>query len=198
MNPFRTFSSKLIPIDAINIDTDQIIPKQFLKLVQKTGYEKFLFYDWRFDKNGNPKKDFVLNNPNYRDRSILLVRENFGSGSSREHAVWALRDFGIRAVIAPSFADIFYNNCFKNGVLPTTINHDKIEYLFNHAETIEIKIDLAAQRIEFDSNRIHFEISESNKKMLIEGIDEIGMTLKFESYISNYEKTKATYSLNVV
>ncbi|HEY7082830.1 MAG TPA: 3-isopropylmalate dehydratase small subunit [Nitrososphaeraceae archaeon] len=198
MNPFRTFSSKLIPIDAINIDTDQIIPKQFLKLVQKTGYEKFLFYDWRFDKNGNPKKDFVLNNPNYRDRSILLVRENFGSGSSREHAVWALRDFGIRAVIAPSFADIFYNNCFKNGVLPTTINHDKIEYLFNHAETIQIKIDLAAQRIEFDSNRIHFEISESNKKMLIEGIDEIGMTLKFESYISNYEKTKATYSLNVV
>lgn len=198
MNPFRTFSSKLIPIDAINIDTDQIIPKQFLKLVQKTGYEKFLFYDWRFDKNGNPKKDFVLNNPNYRDRSVLLVRENFGSGSSREHAVWALRDFGIRAVIAPSFADIFYNNCFKNGVLPTTINHDKIEYLFNHAETIEIKIDLAAQCIEFDSNRIHFEISESNKKMLIEGIDEIGMTLKFESYISNYEKTKATYSLNVV
>jgi 3-isopropylmalate/(R)-2-methylmalate dehydratase small subunit len=198
MNPFRTFSSKLIPIDAINIDTDQIIPKQFLKLVQKTGYEKFLFYDWRFDKNGNPKKDFVLNNPNYRDRSVLLVRENFGSGSSREHAVWALRDFGIRAVIAPSFADIFYNNCFKNGVLPATINHDSIEYLFNHAETIEVKIDLAAQCIEFDSNRIHFEISDSNKKMLIEGIDEIGMTLKFESYISNYEKTKATYSLNVV
>ncbi len=146
MNPFRTFSSKVIPIDAINIDTDQIIPKQFLK----------------------------------------------------EHAVWALRDFGIRAVIAPSFADIFYNNCFKNGVLPATINHDSIEYLFNHAETIEIKIDLAAQCIEFDSNRIHFEISDSNKKMLIEGIDEIGMTLKFESYISNYEKTKATYSLNVV
>lgn len=198
MNPFKTFSSKLIPIDVINIDTDQIIPKQFLKLVQKTGYDKFLFYDWRFDKDGNPKKDFVLNNPSYRDRSILLVRENFGSGSSREHAVWALRDFGIRTVIAPSYADIFYNNCFKNGVLPTTISHDHIEYLFSHAESIEIKIDLAAQCIEFESNIIRFEVSESNKKMLIEGIDEIGMTLEFESYISNYERTKATYSLITV
>jgi 3-isopropylmalate/(R)-2-methylmalate dehydratase small subunit len=198
MTPFKTVSSNLIPIDVINIDTDQIIPKQFLKLVQKTGYDKFLFYDWRFDKDGNQKKDFILNNPNYRDRSILLVRENFGSGSSREHAVWALRDFGIKAIIAPSFADIFYNNCFKNGVLPITINHDYIEYLFNHAETVKIKIDLTAQSIEFDTNIIHFKISESNKKMLMEGIDEIGMTFKFESYISEFEKTKSTYSLSVV
>ncbi|HEY7570277.1 MAG TPA: 3-isopropylmalate dehydratase small subunit [Nitrososphaeraceae archaeon] len=198
MTPFKSISSKLIPIDVINIDTDQIIPKQFLKLVQKTGYDKFLFYDWRFDKDGNPKREFVLNNPSYRDRTILLVRENFGSGSSREHAVWALRDFGIRAIVAPSFADIFYNNCFKNGVLPIIINHDHIEYLFNHAETVKINIDLTAQSIEFDSNIIHFEISESNKKMLMEGIDEIGMTFNFESYISDYEKTKSTYSLGVV
>src|SRR5215831_17613814 len=159
MNFFKTFSSKLIPIDIVNIDTDQIIPKQFLKLVQKTGYDKFLFYDWRFDKDGNPKGDFVLNKQNFRDRSILLVRDNFGSGSSREHAVWALRDFGIRAIIAPSFADIFYNNCFKNGVLPITLKHDYIQYLFNHAETIEITIDLALQIIEFDYKTAHFEIS---------------------------------------
>jgi len=195
MNPFEIFSSKMIPIDLINIDTDQIIPKQFLKLVLKTGYDRFLFYDWRYDTDGKPKTDFVLNNPKYRDRSILLVRDNFGSGSSREHAVWALRDFGIRVVLAPSFADIFYSNCFKNGVLPIILSQDIIEYLFKNADTALIRVDLAAQRIEFDAKSLHFDVSESNKRMLLEGMDEIAMTLKFESHISDYEKKKPTYSV---
>jgi 3-isopropylmalate/(R)-2-methylmalate dehydratase small subunit len=195
MNPFEIFSSKLIPIDLINIDTDQIIPKQFLKLVQKTGYDSFLFYDWRYDTDGKPKTDFVLNNPKYRDRSILLVRDNFGSGSSREHAVWALRDFGIKVVLAPSFADIFYSNCFKNGVLPIILSQDIIEYLFKNADTAQIRVDLAAQRIEFDAKSLHFDVSESNKRMLLEGMDEIAMTLKFESHISDYERKKPTYSI---
>lgn len=195
MNPFEIFSSKLIPIDLINIDTDQIIPKQFLKLVQKTGYDSFLFYDWRYDTDGKPKTDFVLNNPKYRDRSILLVRDNFGSGSSREHAVWALRDFGIKVVLAPSFADIFYSNCFKNGVLPIILSQDTIEYLFKNADTAQIRVDLAAQRIEFDAKSLHFDVSESNKRMLLEGMDEIAMTLKFESHISDYERKKPTYSV---
>ena len=195
MNPFEIFSSKMIPIDLINIDTDQIIPKQFLKLVLKTGYDRFLFYDWRYDTDGKPKTDFVLNNPKYRDRSILLVRDNFGSGSSREHAVWALRDFGIRVVLAPSFADIFYSNCFKNGVLPIILSQDIIEYLFKNADTAQIRVDLAAQRIEFDAKSLHFDVSESNKRMLLEGMDEIAMTLKFESHISDYEKKKPTYSV---
>jgi 3-isopropylmalate/(R)-2-methylmalate dehydratase small subunit len=195
MNPFEIFSSKMIPIDLINIDTDQIIPKQFLKLVLKTGYDRFLFYDWRYDTDGKPKTDFVLNNPKYRDRSILLVRDNFGSGSSREHAVWALRDFGIRVVLAPSFADIFYSNCFKNGVLPIILSQDIIEYLFKNADTALIRVDLAAQRIEFDAKSLHFDVSESNKRMLLEGMDEIAMTLKFESHISDYEKKKPTYSI---
>jgi 3-isopropylmalate/(R)-2-methylmalate dehydratase small subunit len=195
MNPFEIFSSKLIPIDLINIDTDQIIPKQFLKLVQKTGYDSFLFYDWRYDTDGKPKTDFVLNNPKYRDRSILLVRDNFGSGSSREHAVWALRDFGIKVVLAPSFADIFYSNCFKNGVLPIILSQDIIEYLFKNADTAQIRVDLAAQRIEFDAKSLHFDVSESNKRMLLEGMDEIAMTLKFESHISDYERKKPTYSV---
>ena len=195
MNPFEIFSSKLIPIDLINIDTDQIIPKQFLKLVQKTGYDSFLFYDWRYDTDGKPKTDFVLNNPKYRDRSILLVRDNFGSGSSREHAVWALRDFGIKVVLAPSFADIFYSNCFKNGVLPIILSQDIIEYLFKNVDTAQIRVDLAAQRIEFDAKSLHFDVSESNKRMLLEGMDEIAMTLKFESHISDYERKKPTYSI---
>ena len=195
MNPFEIFSSKMIPIDLINIDTDQIIPKQFLKLVQKTGYDSFLFYDWRYDTDGKPKTDFVLNNPKYRDRSILLVRDNFGSGSSREHAVWALRDFGIKVVLAPSFADIFYSNCFKNGVLPIILGQDTTEYLFKNADTAQIRVDLAAQRIEFDAKSLHFDVSESNKRMLLEGMDEIAMTLKFESHISDYEKKKPTYSI---
>lgn len=173
-----------------NVDTDQIIPKQFLKLIQKTGYGGFLFYDWRFDNSGNPKKEFVLNEPKYNERQILLTRDNFGCGSSREHAVWALYDYGIRVVIASSFADIFYNNCFKKGLLPICLSRDEIEYLFDLVKNDDAVADisLAKQTISISEKIIHFDIDVTRKKMLLEGIDEIGYTLSFDDKILNYEK----------
>ena len=149
MEPFQDVNSKLIPLDMMNVDTDQIIPKQFLKLIQMSGYGDFLFYDWRFDHSGNPKKGFILNNPKYKGRQVLLTRDNFGCGSSREHAVWALFDYGIRVVIASSFADIFYNNCFKKGLLPIYLSQDEIEYIFNFVGENDLiaEISLAKQSI---------------------------------------------------
>lgn len=175
-----------------NIDTDQIIPKQFLKLVQRTGYGKYLFYDWRFDKNGNLKPNFVLNDPKYQGREILVTRDNFGSGSSREHAVWALEDYGFKAIIGPSFADIFYSNCFKNGILPIKLSASDVEYLFRSADDEEIKIDLALQEVLVAHNILHFQIDESRKKKLLEGLDDIDVTLKMEAQIAEYEKKKST------
>src|SRR5918993_4603021 len=146
MEPFRIIKSKATPLDMVNVDTDQIVPKQFLKLVQKSGYGRYLFYDWRFDKDGRPKSNFVLNDPKYAGRQILLTRDNFGSGSSREHAAWAILDYGFKAIIAPSFADIFYNNCLKNGILPVRLSHEEVDYLFND-EDLYIEIDLAKQTV---------------------------------------------------
>ena len=188
MEPFQNFESKAIPFPYVNVDTDQIIPKQFLKLTQKKGFGKYLFYDWRYNKNGEPKKDFVLNNPEYSGYSILLTLDNFGSGSSREHAVWAIMDYGFRAIISPSFADIFYSNCIKNGILPIILSKNEIEYLFNNPNYI-IKVDLNKQQIELkpNSKQLKFQIDESKKKMLLEGLDEIGMTLQLEDDISDYE-----------
>jgi 3-isopropylmalate/(R)-2-methylmalate dehydratase small subunit len=190
MEPFLDIESRLIPLDMTNVDTDQIIPKQFLKLIQKTGYGGFLFYDWRFDNSGNPKKEFVLNEPKYNERQILLTRDNFGCGSSREHAVWALYDYGIRIVIASSFADIFYNNCFKKGLLPICLSRDEIEYLFHLVKNDDAVADisLAKQAISISEEIIHFDIDLTRKKMLLEGIDEIGYTLSFDDKILNYEK----------
>lgn len=190
MEPFLDIESRLIPLDMTNVDTDQIIPKQFLKLIQKTGYGGFLFYDWRFDNSGNPKKEFVLNEPKYNERQILLTRDNFGCGSSREHAVWALYDYGIRIVIASSFADIFYNNCFKKGLLPICLSRDEIEYLFDLVKNDDAVADisLAKQAISISEKIIHFDIDVTRKKMLLEGIDEIGYTLSFDDKILNYEK----------
>ena len=190
MEPFLDIESRLIPLDMTNVDTDQIIPKQFLKLIQKTGYGGFLFYDWRFDNSGNPKKEFVLNEPKYNERQILLTRDNFGCGSSREHAVWALYDYGIRIVIASSFADIFYNNCFKKGLLPICLSRDEIEYLFDLVKNDDAVADisLAKQAISISEEIIHFDIDLTRKKMLLEGIDEIGYTLSFDDKILNYEK----------
>ena len=189
MEPFQNFESKAIPFPYVNVDTDQIIPKQFLKLIQKKGFGKYLFYDWRYNKNGEPKKDFVLNNPEYSGYSILLTLDNFGSGSSREHAVWAIMDYGFRAIISTSFADIFYSNCIKNGILPIILSKNEIEYLFDNLNYI-IKVDLNKQQIELkpNSKQLKFQIDESKKKMLLEGLDEIGMTLQLESDISDYEK----------
>lgn len=192
MEPIRIIKSKATPLDMANIDTDQIIPKQFLKLVQRTGYGKYLFYDWRFDKNGKLKPNFVLNDPKYQGREILVTRDNFGSGSSREHAVWALEDYGFKAIIAPSFADIFYSNCFKNGILPIKLNALDVEYLFRDADDEEIKIDLAVQEVLVAHKILHFQIDESRKKKLLEGLDDIDVTLKMESQIVEYEKKKST------
>ena len=194
MEPFRIIKSKAIPLDMVNVDTDQIVPKQFLKLVQKTGYGRYLFYDWRFDKNGKPISNFVLNDPKYAGRQILLTRDNFGSGSSREHAAWAILDYGFRAVIAPSFADIFYNNCFKNGILPIMLSHKEVNFMFLNADDMEIEVDLSNQQLIMAGPKIiNFEIDESRKKKLLEGLDEIGITLQFDSQITEYEKRNSKF-----
>lgn len=187
MEPFRVIKSKATPLDMANVDTDQIIPKQFLKLVQRTGFGKYLFYDWRFDREGKPKGNFVLNDPKYAGRQILLTYENFGSGSSREHAVWAIQDYGFKAIIAQSFADIFYSNCFKNGILPISLSHGEVEYLFRNADDVEFEVDLAKQLVIAGSKIMHFEIDEFRKKTLLEGLDDIGLTLQLEHQITEYE-----------
>lgn len=188
MEPVTIIKGKAIPLDMTNIDTDQIIPKQFLKLIQRTGYGKYLFYDWRFDKNGKLKPNFVLNDPKYEGREILVTRDNFGCGSSREHAVWALVDYGFKAIIAPSFADIFHNNCFKNGILPIRLSESDVEYLFRIADDEEIKINLAVEEVLVADKILRFHVDESRKRKLLEGLDDIGITLKMESQITEYEK----------
>jgi 3-isopropylmalate/(R)-2-methylmalate dehydratase small subunit len=194
VEPFIVLRSKATPLDRVNVDTDQIVPKQFLKLVNRTGFGKYLFYDWRFDMDGKPKRDFVLNNPNYSGRQILLARDNFGSGSSREHAAWAILDYGFRAIIAPSFADIFYNNCLKNAILPVRLPDYEVEYLFRN-EDLYIEIDLAKQTVAAGNYNMHFEIDKFYKKLLLEGLDSIGLTLQLEDYIASYERQKQMFTL---
>jgi len=188
MEPFKKIKSIVTPLDKINVDTDQIIPKQFLKLVQKTGFGQYLFYDWRFENGDKPREDFVLNNPKYGDSKILLTRDNFGCGSSREHAAWALLDYGFRVVISPSFADIFYNNCFKNGILPIRLDSQNVEKLFKNS--FEIEVDLQNQTITTGDTVIPFEIENHRKKTLLEGLDDIAVTLQYEDKITMYEKSK--------
>ncbi len=185
MEPFPKVTTKITPFDKANVDTDQIIPKQFLKLITKSGFGKFLFYDWRFDQNGNPKNDFVLNNPVYQNSQILVTNENFGCGSSREHAVWALKDFGFRVIIAPSFADIFFSNCFKNGVLPIILDVTQVEKLLKVQDSVEL--DLNSQKITFGNESITFEIDSHRKTRLLEGLDDIDLTLKENKNIENFE-----------
>ncbi|HEX9678806.1 3-isopropylmalate dehydratase small subunit [Nitrososphaera sp.] len=192
MEPFAVLNSKATPIDRVNVDTDQIVPKQFLKLVSRAGFGKYLFYDWRFDKDGNPRQDFVLNDPKYAGRQILLTRDNFGSGSSREHAAWALLDYGFRAVIAPSFADIFYQNCFKNGVLPVRLAPEEVDYLFKN--DVEIEVDLARQSVCAGDRVMRFEVDDFRKILLLEGLDSIGLTLQLEADIARYERERQSFS----
>lgn len=193
MEPFTILKNKATPLDRVNVDTDQIVPKQFLKLVNRTGFGKYLFYDWRFDRDGKPRSDFVLNNLKYSGRQILLARDNFGSGSSREHAAWAILDYGFRAVIAPSFADIFYNNCFKNGILPVRLKPDEVDFLFKN-EDLDIEIDLAKQLVLAGGRKMHFEIDGFRKKLLLEGLDSIGLTLELEDHIAKYERQKQMFA----
>jgi len=186
MEPFKNTTSIVTPLDKVNVDTDQIVPKQFLKLVQKSGFGKFLFYNWRFDENENKKSDFILNDSKYENSKILIAGDNFGCGSSREHAVWALQDYGFSVIIAPSFADIFFSNCFKNGLLPISLQQEIVDSLYT--ETGLIQVDLEKQLITTDSREISFEIDSHKKKILLEGLDDIAQTFQLESKISEFEK----------
>ena len=185
MEPFKNVKSIVTPLDKVNVDTDQIVPKQFLKLVQKSGFGKFLFYNWRYDENENKKSDFILNNTKFDNSNILVAGDNFGCGSSREHAVWALQDYGFSVIIAPSFADIFFSNCFKNGILPISLDQKIVEKL--QQESSEIEVDLEKQIIKTPSEEISFEIDSHKKKILLEGLDDIAQTLQFEDKISQFE-----------
>ena len=193
MKPFEKISSIVTPLDKVNVDTDQIIPKQFLKLVQKSGFGKYVFYNWRFSQDEKPIDGFVLNEKKYQDSHILVAGDNFGCGSSREHAVWALQDYGFSVIIAPSFADIFYSNCFKNGILPIQLDQKTVEKLMN--EKYPIQIDLQNQLIKTNSEKISFEIDPYKKKILLEGLDDIALTLQYENKISEYEKNSKLSSV---
>ena len=186
MESFKKVSSIVTPLDKVNVDTDQIVPKQFLKLVQKSGFGKFLFFNWRFDENENKKPDFILNDSKYENSNILVAGDNFGCGSSREHAVWALLDYGFSVIIAPSFADIFFSNCFKNGILPITLDQKIVEKL--QQETGVVEVDLENQSITTPSEKISFEIDSYKKKILLEGLDDIAQTFQYEDKISAFEK----------
>ncbi len=186
MESFKNVSSIVTPLDKVNVDTDQIVPKQFLKLVQKSGFGKFLFFNWRFDEQENEKPDFVLNDPQYQNSHILVAGDNFGCGSSREHAAWALLDYGFSVIISPSFADIFFSNCFKNGILPITLDQKIVEKLL--LETGIVKVDLENQIIKTPSDEISFNIDSYQKKILLEGLDDIALTFQYEDKISEFEK----------
>ena len=186
MKPFQNIKSIVTPLDKVNIDTDQIIPKQFLKLVQKSGFGKFLFFNWRYDENENIKSDFILNDSKYTGSKILVAGDNFGCGSSREHAVWALDDYGFSVIISSSFADIFFSNCFKNGILPISLESKTVEKLL--CETNSIEVDLENQIIKTSSENISFEINSHKKKILLEGLDDIAQTFQFEDDISKFEE----------
>ena len=192
MRSFTTLEGIVAPLEDLNVDTDQIIPKQFLKRIEKTGFGKFLFYDWRYLPDGKLNPDFEMNHPRYKEASILLAKENFGCGSSREHAPWALDDYGIKCLLAPSFADIFYNNCFNNGILPIVLDYPLIEELFKNVRQIEdfrLSIDLPNQRIKKpDGKTISFDIDSFRKHCLVNGLDPIGLTLEHEEKITEYEK----------
>lgn len=192
MQPFKTHTGLVAPLDRVNVDTDQMVPKQFCKLLTREGYGRILFYDWRYQDGEKPNPEFVLNWPRYQGATILLARANIGCGSSREHAAWAVRDYGFRVVIAPSFADIFYNNCFKNGILLVTLLGAQVDDLFRRTETKEgykLTVNLEEQTISDDLGlRLEFSIDASRKERLLKGLDDIGLTLQYEDKIAAYEK----------
>ena len=189
MEKFEKLAGVAAPMALVNIDTDMIIPKVFLKTIKRSGLGVNLFDEMRYDREGNEKPDFVLNKPQYRDAKILVAGDNFGCGSSREHAPWAIADFGIKCVISTSFADIFYNNCFKNGILPIILDDEKIKELSEYANRKEeISIDLNEEKIIYGNSEINFKIDSFKKKCLLEGLDDIALSLKKSDKIQNFEK----------
>jgi 3-isopropylmalate/(R)-2-methylmalate dehydratase small subunit len=188
MKAFRQHTGLVAPLDRANVDTDQIIPKQFLKRIERTGFGEFLFYDWRYLPDGQPDPSFVLNEPRYQGVSILVADKNFGCGSSREHAPWALGEFGFRAILAPSFADIFANNCFKNGMLPIAVNVEEIMKRAQEREGYQLTVDLERLVVEDAGGlSVPFVVSEFQRYCLLEGLDDIGLTLRHEDAIRAYE-----------
>jgi 3-isopropylmalate/(R)-2-methylmalate dehydratase small subunit len=191
MEPFLKHEGLVAPLDRVNVDTDQMVPKQFCKLLTREGYGRILFYDWRYRDGEKPNPDFVLNQPRYLGASVLLGRANIGCGSSREHAAWAVQDYGFRVVIAPSFADIFYNNCFMNGVLPVQLPEETVDQLFQRTEKAEgyrLTVDLDAQTVEdADGLRLEFDIVPFRKDALLRGLDEIDLSLQHQDKIAAYE-----------
>ncbi len=194
MEPFTTLTGIVAPLDRVNVDTDQVIPKQYLTTIHRTGLKTGLFVDWKMQADGTPDPDFFMNQSRYKNATILLTRDNFGCGSSREHAPWALLDYGIRSILAPSFADIFYNNCFQNGMLPVTLQSEEIQQLFDAVtseETVQLTIDLPNQTVDTPAGSLFlFSIDPFRKNSLLEGLDAIGLTLKRESAITAYEQRR--------
>jgi len=197
MLPFRIHTGIVAPLDRPNIDTDQIIPKQFLKRIERTGFGEFLFYDWRYTENGGPDPSFVLNEAKYQGATILLAGKNFGCGSSREHAPWALLDYGFRTIIAPSFADIFANNCMKNGIVPVVLSEAEVEELFrrtSEGEGYKLTVDLERRVVEDDRGFCaSFVIDDFHRHCLMEGLDDIALTQQYEPQIAAYEARRAAW-----
>lgn len=191
MKPINKITSVLTPLDRKNVDTDQIISKEFLKRIERTGFGKYLFYHWRFRPDGSPIEEFVLNNPRFQGSEILVAQENFGCGSSREHAPWAIQDYGFNVVIAPSYADIFYNNCVKNGILPIRLKDREVDELIQRGqqEDFQLEVNLEEQTVTGqDGSRYNFDIDPYWKEMLLKGWDEIALTFQYDSYIAAYEE----------
>ena len=195
MEPFVSLNAKLAPLNRVNVDTDQIIPKQFLKRVERTGFGQFLFNDWRFLPDGAENPEFILNQDGYRDAEILVSGRNFGSGSSREHAPWALQDYGFKCIIAPSFGDIFFNNCFQNGVLPVVLSEDVVAQIIENSEKdpeYRITIDLESQRVWDENEEVvtEFNIEPFRRHCILNGLDDIGLTLESKDAIDEFESDR--------
>lgn len=194
MQPFTVHQGVVATLDRANVDTDQIIPKQFLKRIERTGFGQFLFFDWRFNADGTENAGFEVNRPEYKGATILVSRRNFGSGSSREHAVWALDDYGLRCVIAPSFADIFYNNCFKNGLLPIVLSEEDVETLMQKAsEQAPYSLTIDLENLKVDDGQgfsRSFEVDDFRRHCLLNGLDDIGLTLQHEDKITAFEEAR--------
>jgi 3-isopropylmalate/(R)-2-methylmalate dehydratase small subunit len=201
MTPFRIHTGVVAPLDRPNVDTDQIIPKQFLKRIERTGFGEFLFYDWRYAAGGEPQTSFVLNEPRYEGATILVAGRNFGCGSSREHAPWALLDYGFRAVIAPSFADIFANNCTKNGILPVVLTDVEVAEVTRRAEALEdyrVTVDLERSTVsDARGFSASFEMDDFRRRCLLEGLDDIGLTLQHEPQVTAYEARRQRWRVSI-